>query len=473
MNLSAYDPEAPITAIATALVPSALGIVRVSGKGAIERIAPFFSRPQALLSARGNTLVYGWITGENGERIDEVMVAVFREPASFTGEESAEIIGHGGPAVVLAVYRTMLAAGFRAAARGEFALRSFTNGKTDLARAEAIREIIDSRTDLARNHAALRLAGELSTEVQSIRAMVIQSLAALGVEIEYPEDEDTVKGAFDTESIIRSCERIKRLEQAWAAERILRDGATIVIAGKTNAGKSSLFNTLLKQDRAIVSDTHGTTRDWLEAEADFLGIPVRLYDTAGIRETADHIEAEGVDRTRMLTSQADLVFYGIDGTVGLTDEDREFLQMPHRCPVIVLWNKADRTDALPLPPNMSETNTGQIRFIPVSAHTGEGIHELITVTHTLLYADKEPPAGGNTGMENIRGAAPGSERQKQALATARKFLEHACEAEQAGFPLDAVSQDLEDALGALGEITGETTPEDILDAVFSTFCVGK
>lgn len=471
MNLSSCDPESPIAAIATALVPSALGIVRVSGRGAIDRIAPFFSRPKTLRSARGNTLVYGWITGANGERIDEVMIAVFREPASFTGEESAEIIGHGGPAVVLAVYRTMLAAGFRAAARGEFALRSFTNGKTDLARAEAIREIIDSRTDLARDHAAQRLAGGLSTEVQTIRAMIIQSLAALGVEVEYPEDEDTIKGAFDAESIVRSGERIKQLEQAWATERILRDGATIVLAGKTNAGKSSLFNTLLKQDRAIVSDTHGTTRDWLEAEADFLGIPVRLYDTAGIRETADHIEAEGVDRTRILAAHADLVFYIIDGTVGLSDQDREFLSAPHHCEVIALWNKADREDARSLPDRM-ESETGQIQFLPVSAQTGNGIHELMKVTHTLLYANSDHTTGGS-GMDDLRGPAPGSERQKQALATARIFLEHACEAEKAGFPLDAVAQDLEDALGALGEITGETTPDDILDAVFSSFCVGK
>lgn len=469
MNASSYDPETPIAAIATALVPSALGIVRVSGKGAIDLIAPHFSRPQALCAARGNTLVHGWITGTDGQRIDEVMIAVFREPASFTGEESAEIIGHGGPAVVLAVYRTMIAAGFRAANRGEFALRSFTNGKTDLARAEAIREIIDSRTDLARDHAANRLAGNLSTEIQSIRTMIMQSLAALGVEVEYPEDEQTVKGAFDAESIVRSCERIKRLEQAWAAEKILRDGATIVLAGQTNAGKSSLFNALLKEDRAIVSDIHGTTRDWIEAEADFLGIPVRLYDTAGIRETTDLIEAEGVDRTRTLAAQADIVLYIIDGTTGLASGDQDFLKAPHHTAVIVLWNKADRPDARPLP---DVKDTGNIPILPVSAHTGEGIHELMTETRSLLYSDRNMPSG-ESGIGNIRGPAPGSERQKQALATARAFLEHACEAEHAGFPLDAVAQDIEDALGALGEITGETTPEDILDVVFSSFCVGK
>lgn len=467
-----YDLDSPITAIATALVPSALGIVRVSGTGSIDRIAPFFSRPKALISAHGNTLVYGWITDKNGKRIDEVMVAVYRAPASFTGEESAEIIGHGGPAVVLAVYRAMLEAGFRSAERGEFALRAFTNGKTDLARAEAIREIIDSRTDTARDHAAERLAGGLSQEIHSIKNMIVTSLAALGVEVEYPEDEDTVKGAFDAQGIVRACERIQRLENSWAAEKLLRDGATVVLAGQTNAGKSSLFNALLKEERAIVSEIHGTTRDWIESEADFLGIPVRLYDTAGIRETTDSIEAEGVGRTRNLASQADIILYIIDSTIGMTKQDEAFLAETLDPPVIPVWNKADRKESIPLN-NKIESCSSKIPFYPVSAHTGEGIHDLVTQAHALLISENQQDSQPGVGIGGLRGPAPGSERQKKALSSARAFLEHAREAEQAGFPLDAIAQDLEDALTTLGEITGETTADDILAAVFSSFCVGK
>jgi len=465
-----YDFDSPIAAIATALVPSALGIVRVSGNGTIDLLATAFSRPKALRTTRGNTLVYGWITGPEGTHIDQVMLAVYREPASFTGEDSAEIITHGGPAVVLAVYRRMLQAGFRAADRGEFTLRAFKNGKIDLARAEAVREIIDSRTDLARGHAAERLAGNLSSELETIRAMIIQSLAALGVEVEYPEDEDTIKGAFDAGSIRRSCERIKRLEDAWSAEKILRDGITIVLAGQTNAGKSSLFNSLLKENRAIVSDIHGTTRDWLEAEADFLGIPVRLYDTAGICETTDNIEAQGVDRTNTLVSRADIIFYVIDGTTGITRNDQKFLEQQHSAPVLVLWNKADHEKTLPLPEHQ---NPGGIdtTFFQVSAHTGEGIRLLMEKTRNIIFEDIQNTS--SEGIGALRGPSPGNERQKQALSTARSFLEHACEAEESGFPLDAVAQDLEDAVVALGEITGETTAEDILDVVFSTFCVGK
>lgn len=469
MSTREYDFDSPIAAIATALVPAALGIVRVSGKDAVNRIAPFFSRPKALVSAHGNTLVYGWLTEADGTRIDEVMIAVYREPASFTGEESAEITCHGGPAVVLSVYRCMIQAGFRAAGRGEFAMRAFLNGKTDLARAEAIREIIDSRTDMARGHAAERLSGSLSREINAIRDMVIQALAALGVEIEYPEDEDTVKGAFDTEIVIRARERIEQIEGAWASEKLLRDGATVVLAGQTNAGKSSLFNILLKEDRAIVSDIHGTTRDWLEAEADFAGIPVRLYDTAGIRETLDRIEAEGVDRTKSLASRADLILYIIDGSAGITKEDTAFLNSCTGTAVLPVWNKNDRADNSCLP--IVHFGDRDVTAARVSAHTGEGIHELIEQVRIRLTDNAS--TGTTEGIGDTRGPAPGSERQKQALTAARAFLEHACTAEKEGFPLDAVAQDLEDALGALGEITGETTPEDILDAVFSSFCVGK
>lgn len=467
-----YDLDSPIAAIATALVPSALGIVRVSGAGSIQLISACFSRPKALTSALGNTVVYGWIIDQNGKRIDEVMIAVYRSPASFTGEESAEIIGHGGPAVVLAVYRTMLDAGFRSASRGEFALRAFTNGKTDLARAEAIREIIDSRTDTARDHAAERLAGGLSQEIHSIKNMIVTSLAALGVEIEYPEDEDTVKGAFDAQGLARACERIQRMEDAWAAEKLLRDGATVVLAGQTNAGKSSLFNSLLKEERAIVSEIHGTTRDWLESEADFLGIPVRLYDTAGIRQTTDSIEAEGVGRTRSLASQADIILYIIDSVAGITDQDEKFLTETHNPPIIPVWNKVDQKESKPLPKKLS-SSLSIVKFFPVSAHTGDGIRELVEEAHAILIGENQQESQMGAGIGGLRGQAPGSERQKKALSTARAFLEHACEAEQAGFPLDAIAQDMEDAISALGEITGETTADDILSAVFSSFCVGK
>lgn len=466
MNPSEYPLGEPIAAIATALVPAALGIVRVSGNSSVNLLASCFSRPEALANAPGHTLVHGWIQGgPNGsQRIDEVMISVYRAPRSFTGEEAAEITAHGGPATILAVYRRLLEAGFREAERGEFAFRSFANGKTDLMKAEAIREIIGARTDTARSHAANRLAGDLSGEIGRVREHILRSRAAIAVEIEYPEDEETGSGAFDDRDILRALESLEGLRESWAAERLLQDGARIVIAGKTNAGKSSLFNTLLKEDRAIVSDIHGTTRDWLEATADFAGIPARLFDTAGLRETGDLIEAEGVNRSRLLAADADLVLYLVDATAGLAADDLGFFaeagdKLP---PAILVWNKADKDGAL-APPQSVPKNVSSVAA--TSAKRGTGIRELVRLAAGLLVADR--------AAFPERRAALGSERQKRDVEAACLSLRHALEASKAGFPVDAIEEDLEDALDRLASITGETSGADILDAVFSGFCVGK
>ncbi len=456
MKPSEYDLNEPIAAIATALAPAALAVVRVSGADSLALLSTRFSRPAALSGAAGNTLVHGWLLDANGGRIDEVMVACYRAPKSFTGEESAEIVCHGGVAVALACYREVLGAGFRPAERGEFTLRAFAHGKADLTRSEAVREIIDSRTDAARSAAAGRLAGSLAGELDSIRSLVVRALAAIGVEIEYPEDEETVKGSFDAAPIDEAVRRLASLESAWAADRLVREGATVVLAGKTNAGKSSLFNAILKSDRAIVSSAHGTTRDWLEAEVDFGGIPVRLFDTAGIRETDDDIEAEGVARSRALARGADAVLYLVDATRGPDGEDEAFMASAReKTAVIPVWNKADKVGvATGIPADA----------IRASAKTGEGIADIVRAVGSALSRDAAPRADG---------PAPGSERQRAAISLARASLEHALAAEKAGFPLDAVTQDLEDALSSIGEITGETTGNDVLDAVFSSFCVGK
>lgn len=474
MKPSEYSLNDPVAAIATALVPSALGIVRTSGRGSIELVANIFSRPEALRSAAGNTLVHGWIL--DGERkVDEVMLAVYRAPRSFTGEDAVEIIGHGGTAAVLAVYRACVAAGFRSAERGEFTFRSFANGHTDLARSEAIREIIGAETDKARERAAGRLSGNLSAEVTEIKDMILRALAAIEVEIEYPEDEETTKGAFDARAILAAAERLSALESSWAAEKLYQDGARVVLAGRTNAGKSSLFNAFLKEDRAIVSDIHGTTRDWIESAVDFDGIPVRIFDTAGLRETSDVIEAEGVERSRVLAKGADLVLYLVDGTEGLNAEDRAFFDatserdgevgsaaMP---PVILVWNKADREDSLPAPANIARA--AAVR--PVSAKKGTGIAELVHEAGALLLGS----VPGTKAGTSVRAASLGTERQKIAIRSSIACLEHALAAAAEGFPMDAIAQDLEDSLSALGEVTGEITSADILDTVFSGFCVGK
>ena len=294
MTPNQYSPDEPITSIATALSPAALGIIRVSGKGCINMVSSVFSRPKALNDAKGNSLVYGWIQISSSEKIDEVMLGVYRAPKSFTGEDMVEIFCHGGPAVVSAIQNLMLKIGFRQANRGEYTFRAYINGKTDLTKAEAIKEIIDSHTDTSRSHAAGRLAGNLFSQIDDIKKLIIDTLAALEVEIEYPEDEETIADTFDRKDIEKAISQLQSLVDSWKGEKLYQDGARVVLAGRTNAGKSSLFNAILKEERAIVSDIEGTTRDWLESWASINGIPVRLFDTAGLRETSDIIEAKGV-----------------------------------------------------------------------------------------------------------------------------------------------------------------------------------
>ncbi|MDE6704768.1 MAG: tRNA uridine-5-carboxymethylaminomethyl(34) synthesis GTPase MnmE [Treponemataceae bacterium] len=450
MDTTGYTPEEPIAAIATALAPAALGLVRTSGNGCIALIAPLFSRPDALCSAPGNTLVYGWIT-DGDRRIDEVMLSVYRAPKSFTGEDMVEISCHGGVSVVSAVYNLLLAHGFRAAEHGEFTFRAYLNGKTDLTKAEAVREIIDAKTDVSRGRAAGRLAGQLYRTIDDVKKRLIDTLAAIEVDIEYPEDETAIRDSFHPADLEQARTVLADLASSWQSEKLYQDGARVVLCGRTNAGKSSLFNALLKEDRAIVSDIAGTTRDWLESWVDFDGIPARLFDTAGLRRTEDAIEARGVALAKDLTSDADLVLYVVDGSAGMTEDDRAFIAQT-TAPLLVVWNKSD-VSGTPISPDKQ----------CVSAKTGAGIAALCAAVKHCLTAGKAS-ARTQSGL--------GSERQKVAVQAALESVTHAL-ALTKDYTLDAVVQDLEDALDALGTVTGDVTPDDVLGSIFAHFCVGK
>ena len=458
MTPSQYAPEEPISSIATALAPAALGIVRVSGTGCIELVSKIFSRPKALLEAPGNTLVYGWIV-DQGQKIDEVMLSVYRAPKSFTGEDMVEISCHGGPAVVTAIQNLMLKSGFRQANRGEYTFRAYINGKTDLTKAEAVKEIIDSHTDTSRSHAAGRLAGSLFAEIDSIKKLIIDTLASIEVEIEYPEDEETIADTFDRKDIEIAIKRLQSLVDSWQGEKLYQDGARVVLAGRTNAGKSSLFNAILKEERAIVSDIEGTTRDWLESWASINGIPVRLFDTAGLRETSDQIEAQGVEISRNLVHDADVVLYLVDSQQGLIKEDRDFIE---HCtePLIIVETKIDKDGE-----NRENIEiTESFSVCKISSKTGEGIAELFNQISAILTA----------GLSSERQQAGlGSARQKESVAEALESVKHALVSADDNYTLDAVVQDLEDAIDSLGEVTGDVTPDDVLGSIFANFCVGK
>ena len=461
---NSYTPEEPIAAIATALAPSALALIRLSGKNCISLLSKVFSRPKALNQAEGNTIVYGWIVNpENPEEkqpVDEVLVSVFRAPKSYTGEEMAEISCHGGISPVTAIFNLLLKNGFRTALPGEFSFRAFVNGKSDLTKAEAVKEIIDSKTDTSRSLAAGRLSGNLFNEIQYIKEKIISTIASIEVELEYPEDEENFSDSFDSTLLEQAKDSLTELSKSWQSQKLYQDGARIILCGKTNAGKSSLFNALLKEERAIVSDIEGTTRDWIESWVSFDGIPARLFDTAGLRITDDVIEQRGVEMTKDLTQDADIILYLVDSTKSEAQEDIDFINsFKNRIPVIKVLNKIDILEN-----ETSKDDSLNLPVVKISAKTGLGISDLVKeVKNTLVKSTKS---------ERTQ-AGLGSERQKQAVDEALDSVNHALEVSCADFTMDAVVQDLEDALSFLAEITGETTPDDILGNIFANFCVGK
>ena len=471
-----YTSEEPIAAIATPLSPGAIGIVRTSGKNSIELVSKIFSRPKALLEASGNSLVYGWIVSKKNdsaddektaekvaEKIDEVVLGVYKSPKSFTGEDMVEIFCHGGVRIVTAIFNLLLENGFRRAERGEYTFRAYINGKTDLTRAEAVKEIIDSKTDTSRSHAAQRLSGSLFEEIDSIKKLIVDTLAAIEVEIEYPEDEETIADSFDIQNLLDAKNRLTELYDSWKSEKLYQDGARVVLCGKTNAGKSRLFNTLLKEERAIVSDIAGTTRDFLESWASFDGIPVRLFDTAGLRKTDDLIEERGVELAKDLSQNADVILYLVDSKNGISSEDEKFIQ-EQKIPLVLVLNKTDLAD---FDENLINPDLRKkiADCVKISAKNALGISSLTSAVKKIL-------CGAESSEKNSLGL--GSERQKKSVGEALERVEHAIQTAKSGdFGLDAVVQDLEDCLDSLGEVTGEVTPEDVLSSVFANFCVGK
>jgi tRNA modification GTPase len=392
-------------------------------------------------------MVHGRLLEGDGSILDEVLIAVFRAPRSYTGEDSAEVHLHGSPLLVERALHRLYRAGFQAAEPGEFTRRAFLNGKLDLTQAEAIDELIRAQSEVGSRMAVNRLAGAVSGQIREIRSQIVRSLAALSVQLDYGEDEvDTQE--LDSRPLEVARDELERLLHTHRSARLYEYGARVVLAGATNAGKSSLFNRLVGSDRALVSREPGTTRDYLETHIQLEGVPVVLVDTAGLRAAEGDVEQAGMERSRSLIRAADLVVEIVDGTAPVPAMAGERRRLR-------VWNKVD----LCRPPAAA----GQ-QMVAASAVTGEGLTELRGEIRKALVgeADTAPDT-----------ATIASDRQAALLTEALHCIRRFTEEHRAGSPHDVLAFELQQAAVALGTITGETVSEDVLDAMFSSFCVGK
>jgi len=459
MSRTYFDRESPIVALATPEGHSALAVIRASGGNAIDLVARCFSRPDSMRAAQGKTAVYGWIVDPaTHERIDEVIALIFRVPHSFTGENAVEIMCHGSPAVTRRILDMLIANGFSHALQGEFTFRAFVEGKTDLVRAEAVNELARASCEAARHDALQRLSGVLSRKLEQVRDILIDALADINARLDYPEDEGPEEGISWLNRLIEARRSINEMTRSYPGARLRQEGLLVVIAGRPNAGKSSLFNLLVREERAIVSPEPGTTRDWLESWISIGDLAVRVVDTAGLRTSQNEIEAEGVRRSQVLLSRADLILYLVDGTGGLDEEDKAFVEhYPHS---LLLWNKVDLATCLPPPSS----------WIAVSAKDLHSFMEFEAILKRALFARIQ---GVQQGIEFESQVRIAGERQERLLEYAQTALDQAIKAQETDTGLDIVALHAREAAEYIGEITGEIAPDEVLERVFSTFCLGK
>lgn len=450
MNHENYDPDDKIAALATPWAESAIAVIRTSGEGSIQAVDALFSRD--LLYLESKKMTYGIIRDpESGDSLDEIMAVPFRAPGSYTGQESVELYCHGSLPGIQKILTILFKNGFRQASPGEFTFRAFINGKMDLTRAEAVQEIISSKSGTAQSMALNRLGGAVEKRINHFKGIATLMAAGFAIQLDYPDDEVEAP-APPFKEITELKAGLKELIDSYQVGRIYQEGVIIALAGRTNAGKSSLFNLFLKEDRSIVSDVHGTTRDYLESWISLGGIPVRLYDTAGLRQSNDPVEEEGIRRTRELMDNAHLILYVLDSTVKLSDEETALINKNDREEILV-WNKADISG--------SEAPEG---VISVSAVSGQGFTELEEALKNRIFKGSSQ-LGGDAVIDSLR--------QKELLERALSGVDKVEEAIHNGLPVDILAMDLHDVLQALGEITGEVSSSDILDRMFSSFCVGK
>jgi len=451
-----------IAAIATPYGESAIGIVRLSGPESLQILKKVFKGKSS--SFRPRFAHYGFVVDKNGEPIDEAVVIYYKAPHSYTGEDMVELNLHGNPLILKRVLNRLLEEGARLAEPGEFTKRAFLNGKLDLTQAEAVAELISAKTELARKLALNQLQGALSKEIKPLREELLMLHALVESSIEFEEEDiPTITPEELKERLKKILQRVERLLKTAQTGKAIREGLKLAIVGLPNVGKSSLFNRLLGEERAIVTDIAGTTRDYLEETVNLKGVPIRLIDTAGIREAKDTVERIGVERSLQKLKEADIVLFVVDASKeNLLEEEIKLAQTLAESgkPVLVVINKIDLGRKLQLPENFPLKGAPTVE---VSAKTGEGLEKL--GEEILKTAGVNAAEGGNIYI---------SVRHENLLKRAKKALENALNYLKGEFySPEILMLDLREATDALGEIIGEVTTEDVLGQIFSTFCIGK
>ncbi len=454
-----------IAAISTPIGVGGIGIIRISGSDTISIVDKVFraANKKSLLNIPSHTITYGHIVNAAGNVLDEVLVMLMRAPKTFTREDVIEINCHGGPVPLNAVLMEVIKAGARLADQGDFTKRAFLNGRIDLAQVEAIMDIIESKTELSLAQAVEQLEGKLSRQIKAYQDILLQIIARIEVSIDYPEyDMDEPITSDFQQELSDLLENLNLLLETADTGKMIREGVKTAIIGRPNVGKSSLLNALLEENKAIVTDIPGTTRDVVEAYLNIEGVPFLLLDTAGIRETEDIVEKIGVERSKTSIEEADLVLFLIDTHAGITDQDIELLDQVRGKKVFYILNKADLGSVIPQEIIESYLSNGEI--ISLSAKQHEGLPLLKQVMKNFIAEGKGKVSGGVT-LSN--------RRQKESLINAITSLEKVIEAITIGLPEDCLAIDLHDSYGHLGMIVGEALKDEIISELFSRFCLGK
>ena len=454
-----------IAAISSAAGNSGIGIIRESGDEALEVVDKIFrpaNKNKKLANVESHTVHYGHIM-DGDKTLDQVLVIVMKNPHSYTGEDTVETDCHGGMLILKKVLDLVLKNGARTAEPGEFTKRAFLNGRIDLSQAEAIIDVIKSKTDMAHEVAQSQLEGSLAKKIKDLRMNVTEVLAHLEVSIDFAE-EDVEEITYQTleEKALELRNEIKKLYDTAESGKILRDGLKTVIVGKPNVGKSSLLNSILGENRAIVTDIAGTTRDVIEEFVNIKGIPLKIVDTAGIRETEDVVEKIGVEKSRESFSTADLVIMVLDASRKLSEEDMEILESLKNKKTIVLLNKMDLEPQIELEKIEEFVNSEDI--IKISALKHQGIEELQDKIEAMVY---------HGSVKNSSNLMITNSRHKDALFKAYESINDAISAIEQRMPYDFIEVDFKNIWDYLGYINGDTVREDLLDTIFANFCIGK